>query len=834
MLRKPTYQELEARVRKLTGELRQVRESRNADDASRRLVESERRLNEAQRVARIGSFDRDLVTGEVQVSEEMYRIWGYDPPENRPLEVLIREHLHPGDKEKFDRARRDALAGRGPTDLIYRIITVEGEVRTLHTISHIERDPAGIPKRFYGTTQDITELRQIQYLLARNEYRFNQIMNRAPAVVYIKDLDGRFTFVNERFAELFGKNPAWYVGKSDFDLFPWETAESLVRHDRRVLRVRAPMEVEEVVPVDGRTRTYISVKFPVFEETGEVRELCGISTEITARKRSEEVLRESEAYYRSLFDESPTALCLQDFSKAEARVQALEADGVTDLARYLGDHPEEVDRLARSVVITHANQALLDLYGAQASDDLRLRIDRFLLKEERQHFIDQMVALTSGQPWYEGEAKNRDLAGNVLHIILRKTLIHRHKRDFSEVLVSITDVTALYNAHRERERLESHLVQVQKMEAIGTLAGGIAHDFNNILGIIMGNTELATLSAPRDGRLRSHLNTIQVACLRARDVVQQLLSFSRKTAVEKRPVKILPIIRESASLLRASIPSSIRLRLDLPPDIDPILADPTQIHQILINLCTNAAHAMEDQGGVLEVSLKAVFLDEYDVTRHAGLSPGPYVRLSVSDTGHGIPEAIRNRIFDPYFSTKAIGKGAGMGLSVVHGIVTAHGGSISLYSEPGKGSRFHILFPSVAVSRDDAPVRANEQPTGSEHILFVDDERELAVMTGTMLGRLGYRATVKTDPLEALDAFRSAPESFDLVITDMTMPHMTGDGLAKELLRIRAEIPVILCTGFSEKIARRDLEAIGIRKYLEKPIDMGTLARGIREALEKE
>ena len=378
--------------------------------------------------------------------------------------------------------------------------------------------------------------------------------------------------------------------------------------------------------------------------------------------------------------------------------------------------------------------------------------------------------------------------------------------------------------------MEEELRQAHKMESIGTLAGGIAHDFNNILGIILGNAELALDDVPEWNPTRYNLEEIRLASLRAKDVVRQLLSFARKTKLEKKPTNITPIIKESLKLLRSSIPTSIEIRRNIEEDVDTIIADPTQINQVLINLCTNAEHAMPD-GGIIEVTLENVKFDEGTVAKHPGLNPGRYVSLMVSDTGHGIPKEEIDRIFDPYFTTKEVGKGTGMGLAVVHGIVKEHNGVITVESEFEKGTTLSIFFPSVEKKAVGEIKNDEKLPTGNEKILFIDDEESIVELSRQGLERLGYEVEATTSPVEALALFRSKPDQYDLVITDLAMPQMTGDKLVNEILNIRSDLPIIICTGFSEKIDEKKAKAIGAADYIEKPIDKRAFAFAVRQVL---
>jgi len=370
------------------------------------------------------------------------------------------------------------------------------------------------------------------------------------------------------------------------------------------------------------------------------------------------------------------------------------------------------------------------------------------------------------------------------------------------------------------------------MESIGTLAGGIAHDFNNILGIILGNTELAIDVVPEWNPARVNLDEIRIASLRARDVVRQLLSFARKTEVKKKPTNIAVIIKEALKLMRSSIPTSIEVRQNIVKEVDTILADSTQINQVLINLCINAAHAMIENDGILEVNLKNVELFENTASRYPGLKPGRYVNLIVSDTGHGISHEEIDRIFDPYFTTKEVGKGSGMGLAVVHGIVSGHGGTILVESEQSKGTTFSIFFPVIKAQAITESATFEELPSGHETILFVDDEESLVRMGRRILERLGYKVETRTSPIEALELFTSKPDEFDLIITDMAMPKMTGDKLANQVLKERPDMPIILCTGFSENIDGKTARGIGVAEYIEKPIELIDFAFKIRKVLD--
>jgi PAS domain S-box-containing protein len=381
--------------------------------------------------------------------------------------------------------------------------------------------------------------------------------------------------------------------------------------------------------------------------------------------------------------------------------------------------------------------------------------------------------------------------------------------------------------------LEQHLRQQQKMEALGTLAGGIAHDFNNILMPIMINTELSLFDTPKASPIKQYLKTVIEAAQRGQELVKQIITFSRQKEQERKPIKLTPVIQETLKFLRATVPQNIEIRENFDVGSGMILADPTQIHQVLMNLCNNAVHAMRETGGVLEVSLADVEVDAHMLAKHLDLKPGPYLRLTVSDTGHGMDQELMKRIFDPFFTTKKPGEGTGMGLALVHGIVKRHEGAIITYSEVEKGSTFNIFFPRIEGDLESETVDLGAIPMGKERILFVDDE-EVQVRSGQhLLERLGYAVITQTDSLEALEVFRSQPDAFDLVITDQSMPHMTGIQLAEKLLQIRSGIPIILCTGFSEVVDGKEAKTMGIQEFMMKPFPVRQLAETIRRVLDR-
>ncbi|MBW2018772.1 MAG: PAS domain S-box protein [Deltaproteobacteria bacterium] len=529
---------------------------------------------------------------------------------------------------------------------------------------------------------------------------------------------------------------------------------------------------------------------PLRDEKGNVTHVIEAIRDVTDLHQAQEALKESEKRFRLLYENAPLSY------------QSLDEDG----------HIVEV------------NKAWIDFLGYSKNEVIGQWLGEFLALDYQEYFRNNFYRFKSA-----GEIHGMKFE------MLRK--------DGAHIIVSIDgsighDEQGCFKAHcimhdiTEREQLERQLRQAQKMEAIGTLAGGIAHDFNNILGAVIGCTEMSLFDVPEGTPVHRHLLEVLNAGNRAKDLVNQILAFSRQTEQERKPVKISLIIKETLKLLRASLPTTIKIRQYIETDSDMVLADPTQIHQVLMNLCTNAAHAMREKGGVLQIRLADVELDPEDAARHPDMNPGPYLRLTVSDTGHGINRAVIERIFDPYFTTKGPGEGTGLGLAVVHGIVKSHGGAITVHSEPGEGTAFQVFLPGIE-SRVTPEIEAYAPlPTGNECVLFVDDEKVLVRIAKEMLERLGYEVIPRTSSIEALESFRERPDHFDLVITDQTMPNMTGTELAKELMRIRPDIPIILCTGFSEVITPEKAMAMGIREFIMKPLMTRDLAESVRRVLD--
>lgn len=533
--------------------------------------------------------------------------------------------------------------------------------------------------------------------------------------------------------------------------------------------------------------------------TATVKLLEDLHKENAARAKIEKDLRESETKYRLLFDNA-----------VEGIFQILPN------GRFLS-----------------ANPSLVRLLGFNSSQELFEYVEDignqlYLYPGEWDNF-KRIIEAEGVIRAFESQILKKD--GTAIWVFLNASTVRDDKGAILYFEGFMEDITEHKHDQKEKEKLQAQLTQAQKMESIGTLAGGIAHDFNNILFPILGYTEMLLDDLPEDALFRESLNVIYTGALRARDLVQQILAFSRQGNNELRLMKMQFIIKEALKLIRSTIPTTISITQNLQADCRPVKADPTQIHQIVMNLTTNAYHAMEENGGELNVTLKEIEVGDYDLI-NPDMIPGLYACLIVADTGMGINKEVMNRIFDPFFTTKKNGKGTGMGLSVVHGIVKGMNGKIQVYSKPGKGCEFHVYLPVVGSVLENQASSINKPlPGGGERIFLVDDEEAIIAMEQQILERLGYHVTSRICSMEALEAFRAGPDKFDLIITDMSMPKMSGDKLALEIIKIRPDIPILLCTGFSESLTDEKIKSLGIKGLLMKPIVIRDLAQKIREVL---
>jgi len=538
----------------------------------------------------------------------------------------------------------------------------------------------------------------------------------------------------------------------------------------------------------------------IFDENGNPVKMFGTIQDITERKQAEGALRESEKRFR-------------------------------DISHSLADWIWEVDKNGKYTYVSDTVEKIL----GYSPEELKGKTPFELMNAEEAVKISEIFLeiASKSRPIVDLENWNIDKCGSEVCLLTNGVPILDADGELLGYRGVNKDITSQKKLEAEKTAIETRLQQAQKMESIGTLAGGIAHDFNNILGAILGYAQLAGMDLSENSKSHRHIEQILKASDRAKSLVGQILAFSRENKLEKFPVDIGIIVKEALKLLRASLPANIEIRQNVTSNLGTVMADQTQVHQIMMNLCTNALHAMERNGGLLEVVLVPVELKEEDAAAYPDIKPDRYLKLSVTDSGHGMDSATVSRIFDPYFTTKDIDEGTGLGLATVHGIVKGHGGIIKVYSEPGSGTSFQIYLPCIEDNVITEEKVSKPLSTGTEQILFLDDDKVLADIGEKMLKKLGYRVNSRTSPYEALEAFKANPSKYDMVITDMTMPGMTGDILAKEILKIRYNIPIIICTGFSKMMSPEKASKMGIKDFLMKPLTMSDLSKSIRTVLDQ-
>jgi len=649
---------------------------------------------------------------------------------------------------------------------------------------------------------EISDRKRVEKALRESEKKFRALIANISDVIAILDAKGIIRYESPSITRHFGWSPEALVGTHSCDLVHPDDRERVQRKVNGLLRTPGASRTIRC-RYRAQDQSYRHIELIAVNMLNQKR-INGIIVnfrDISERVTAEQELKASEQRLRK--------------AQAMAHVGHWEFDPVTQTIRGSDEwfRMYGLDRTSPTVLLEQVLALVVAEDGvrtAKALDDLLYQnADYDVVFRIRKANDDQLV-------WLHSKAE----------------LIFRG--DGREPVVSgvIQDITAAKRAEEEKAQLENQLRQAQKMESIGTLAGGIAHDFNNILSPIIGFTEMTVAELPANNAARANLEEVLMAAHRAKEMVRHILTFSRQDTQEMKPMQIQPVVQESMKLLRSSLPSTIDIQVRLDEKVGSVMGDSTQIHQLVVNLCTNAYQAMREGGGRLEVTLTEMGFDTHTKTPCRDMLPGSYVCLSVKDTGHGIAPAIIDRIFEPYFTTKGPAEGTGMGLSMVHGIVKSHQGHIEAASTLGEGTTFRVYMPQMdSIHETTLSETTDFVPVGHEHVLLVDDEPQLLAMQGQILERLGYDVTAMNNSQDALAAFRQAPESFDLLITDQTMPHMTGGELSVEALKTRHDLPIILCTGFSEALSPEAAAALGIRHYLQKPVPLKALARTVRLAL---
>ena len=644
------------------------------------------------------------------------------------------------------------------------------------------------------------ELQNLINQLQLSEERFRIIFDQAAIGVTLCDArSGKYVNVNKKYCDILG----YTIKEMKQISFQEITHPDDLQEDLKNMKLLLDGTIHKFTMKkrffhkDGSIIWAKLTVSPMWKKGEEPNLHIGILEDITESKQAENALKKSEKRFQDLFDSIDDLIYTQDMEGC----------------------------------FISANPAMKKYFGYQMDEFIGRRAVDFMEEKFQADFNSQYLEIVKKQGYHEGIGCFNKKNGEKIYIEYKSSMVNI---DDGEPYISGMgrDVTEKILSDKTVKQLQEQVAQSQKMESIGTLAGGIAHDFNNILFPIVGYTEILLEDLPEDSPFRGSINEIYTGALRATELVKQILTFSRQKNIEMKLMKIQHIIKEALKLIRSTIPATIKIKQNINVDCGVIKADPTQIHQIIMNLATNAYHAMEKKGGELIVSLKEIELGKLDLTDHV-MQPGTYACLTIADTGKGMNKELIQKIFDPFFTTKGKGKGTGMGLSVVHGIVKNMGGAIQVYSELDKGSEFHVYLPVVESASEKQEIQTKKTIRGGiEKVLLVDDEKAILTMEKQMLERLGYQVTSHTSSIEALEVFRANSDKFDLVITDMAMPNMPGDKLSAELAKIRPDIPVLLCTGFSETLSEEKAMSMGIRGFLLKPIVMKDFLHKVREMLD--
>jgi len=746
-------------------------------------------------------FELDLKGNFTFFSDPLCRALGYSREELTGMNY--RAIVTPADRKEIHRTFHGIfMTGSPKTFINFQVITRTGERRFAELSASLLRSLTGEITGFRGIWRDVTDRIHSEQTIKESEQRYRRITSSITGYIYTVFVeDGRAvrTVHGPACVAVTGYTP------EEFEADPYLWCTMVPDEDRKQIQEHASLILtgEHVGPIehrilrkDGAIRWVCNTPVLHYDPSGRLTSFDGVINDITARKLAEEELKKSEERYRITLQSMSDAVSILRISDHRC---LYVNDGFCTMTGY--SCSEALGKTFMDLNLPAQDQDSETLSSVMSLPEGALGIGaRFLTRQNK--ILDTLISTRPVQ--YEDE--------NCMVVVL-------------------TDITALKRAEEQKKELELMLSQAQKMEAIGTLAGGIAHDFNNILTAIIGYTGMAMRCISDQAKATKKLEEAIKASERAKDLVSQILAFSRKSETKYKPLALHSALKESLKMLRALIPTTIDIRPDFRETIH-VMADSTKIHQVMMNLCTNAAHSMQDAGGVLEVALCRTGLHG-DSARLLKLPSGAYAEITVKDTGYGMGPEVSERIFEPYFTTKEKGRGTGLGLSVVHGIVKSHKGAITCMSEPGVGTEFHIYLPEIEyVPEVENLSKTVACPAGIERILFVDDEPTMVEVVEEMLQSIGYAVVTSSSSVDALNLFQERPTEFDLVITDMTMPLMTGDRLALKLLEVRPDIPIILCTGYSEQINEEKAYAMGIRAFIMKPLDLQKLGTAVRKVMD--
>jgi PAS domain S-box-containing protein len=767
--------------------------------AERKQIETDLRRREEEYRTILDNMEEayhwiDLNGNATFVNNACIKMLGY----SRDELIGMNYRSYAADKENADKVyqayNKVYKTGEPLKNFEWDIVRKDGTRRTVEVSVSLLRDAQHNPSGFTGIAKDVTDLKRAesQLVLSRQyEEKYRILLDEIEDLYSEVDLAGNYTFFNDSFCKAFGYNRDEMMGLNyRLCCVSEDHANEIYRLYNQMYKTGVPIKRYEwqIVTKNGVKRIMEYYASVIRDPEGQPTGFRGIGRDITERKAAEE-------QYRIVSNNLQGGVYIV-------------LDGK----------------------ICFVNPYLLKLTGYSEEELIGISVLDFVHPDDRGTAKDRGIKMLKGGQASPFQLRVIDKNGDIKWVMVTVSSITYQGKQ--AVLGNFMDITGRKKAEAEKDRLEAMLLQSQKMEAIGTLAGGIAHDFNNILAAMRGYTDLAKLKT-KDMKIARDLDHALQACDRARDLVQQILTFSRQTEQEKKPIMLLPLIKEVSKLMRASLPAMIEIKHNLKVKSDLIMADATQMHQLMMNLCMNAGQAMKSKGGLLEISLEETTID-YKDSRYHILEPGRYLRLTVRDTGHGIEESHLKRIFDPYFTTKRIGEGTGLGLSVVDGIVKSHGGAIEVSSKVGEGSAFHVYLPFIEELKTvDKRKDTVALSRGNETILFIDDEKMLANVIKTILEELGYKVFMETDPTKAVKFFNKSKGDIDLVITDKTMPRMTGFDVARKLRKIRPDIPIIMCSGFQDKDDQENLSLCGIKHFFIKPMKIEEIAEIIRNILDK-
>lgn len=674
---------------------------------------------------------------------------------------------------------------------------------------------------------NIMRSRKAEQERLEREGKLRLLFDHSPVGICTVDLLGNFVTTNPAYEQMLGYSKEELRELSFFDVtHPDYRPKNKALFQNMFSLESTGFKIEKKYIRNDGDEIDVSVNATaVIDDEGKTKFGTAFVEDITERRKAEKELNLSNRRYQTLFQNSPIPLWEEDFTEVYQYLDTLREQGVRDFRKHSETDPSFLEKCSQKVKILDVNQEVLKLHGANTKKDILGNLNKIFTDKSFETFKEEIISLSKGAFNFESEGEVKTLSGEKKSIFI-KMILNREQGDLTKALIATVDIT-------NRKKMEDQIQQSQKMESIGNLAGGIAHDFNNLLFPIIGMSEMLLEDLPEDSLEYENANEIFHAGKRAGDLVKQILAFSRQSEHKMTPVRVQNVLKEVLKLCRSTIPSNIEIHEDIQQNCGLVMADSTQIHQISMNLITNAFHAVEEKNGTIDVKLKEITLKRNELP-NSKLQPGQFIRLSISDNGIGMSQNTIFKIFEPYFTTKKQGKGTGLGLSVVYGIVKEHDGDIKVYSEMGKGTTFNIYLPLMKKSSKIAAVEQEAgMATGTENILLVDDEVSVANLVGQMLSRLGYQVTIKTNSVDALNTFKKTPEYFALVVSDMTMPNMTGDQLAVEILSIKPDTPIIICTGFSERINKVQAEIIGVKGFLMKPAVKADMAQLVRKVLDE-